>query len=91
MFEVLRGFLDMLHIGPEEVLNQMTQSEDAAINAKLEAEKTAIINIFYSEFALTLFEPIFVPPPGTIMRCFVNDEYLFSRRPPCSYYYLYEE
>lgn len=63
MFEVLRGFLDMLHIGPEEVLNQMTATDDAVLNAKLEEEKTAIINIFYSEFALTLFEPLFVPPP----------------------------
>jgi protein phosphatase-4 regulatory subunit 3 len=59
-YEVVRGFLDTLHIGPEE----LPQSQILAdINAKIEEEKRAIISVFYQEFALMLFEPLFKEPP----------------------------
>jgi protein phosphatase-4 regulatory subunit 3 len=59
LYEVLRGSLDTLHIGPDETaLNQIVE-----INQKLEEEKSNVMSIFYQEFALTLFSPLFNQPP----------------------------
>jgi len=60
LYEVLRGSLDTLHIGPDETaLNQIVES----VNQKLEEEKSNVMSIFYQEFALTLFSPLFNEPP----------------------------
>jgi len=59
LYEVLRGSLDTLHIGPDEA----TLSNIADFNQKLEEEKLNVMTIFYQEFALTLFTPLFAVPP----------------------------
>jgi len=59
LYEVLRGSLDTLHIGPDEAA--LTTIVD--INQKLEDEKLQVITIFYQEFGLFLFSPLFVEPP----------------------------
>lgn len=57
--EVIRGSLDTLHIGPDEA----TMNQIVDINQILEEEKSNIMNIFYQEFALSLFSPLFNEPP----------------------------
>lgn len=60
MYEVVRGFLDTLHIGPDDLtLNSMSD-----VNPKAEVEKQDVINIFYQEFAYAFFEPLFKEPPA---------------------------
>jgi len=59
LLEVLRGSLDTLHIGPDEA----ALTNIVEINQKLEEEKLAVITIFYQEFALFLFTPLFAEPP----------------------------
>jgi protein phosphatase-4 regulatory subunit 3 len=62
LFEVLRGTLDTLHIGPEELtLNQIMDFDPL-----IEEEKHALIQLFYQELALSLFEPLFQEPPKTL-------------------------
>jgi protein phosphatase-4 regulatory subunit 3 len=62
LFEVLRGTLDTLHIGPEELtLNQIMDFDPL-----IEEEKHTLIQLFYQEFALSLFEPLFLEPPKTL-------------------------
>jgi protein phosphatase-4 regulatory subunit 3 len=59
LYEVLRGSLDTLHIGPDEA----TLTSIVDINQKLEEEKLNVITIFYQEFALFLFSPLFAELP----------------------------
>jgi len=60
LYEVVRGFLDTLHIGPDDLtLNTMME-----MNAKSEEEKQDVVTIFYQEFAFAFFEPLFKQPPA---------------------------
>jgi len=62
LYEVLRGSLDTLHIGPDEATLSSLVGGDA-LNQKLEEEKLNVMTIFYQEFALALFSPLFAEPP----------------------------
>jgi len=62
LYEVLRGSLDTLHIGPDEATLSSLVGGDA-ITQKIEEEKLHVMTIFYQEFALTLFSPLFAEPP----------------------------